>query len=121
MKFFLLLIAGILLWAQAASAQTAQTYFRALPDIPAAPGLVEIEAQGVSFEKPEGRIAEAVAAIKKGTPPADTVHFYEAALPPLGWVQSGKGIFRRDNEVLTLRTEYTGGQALMRFEVGPAH
>lgn len=54
-----------------------------LSDVPLAPGLSEVEGERLVFDKPEGRIVQAVATGKR--PVEEIAGFYRATLPQLGW------------------------------------
>ena len=71
------------------------------------------------FDSPSGRIVEAAAT---GSATADQVaKFYGETLPQLGWLESGKLTFKRDNETLRISVE-TGHKAApltVRFNLAP--
>ena len=100
-----------------AMAQDAR-FFSALPDVPIAPGLTELTDQGVSFDKPEGRIVESVALIQSGGE-NDLRAFYDNALPQLGWRKASALSFTREHESLRLTFESAKDQKFMRFSVTP--
>ena len=89
------------------------------PDLPLMRGLVPVEGQEVFFDKPGGRILQAVAS---GPVEAGRVRiFYAETLPQLGWRPAGTDRFVRDGEILAI--EYLGGgetePATVRFVLNP--
>jgi hypothetical protein len=84
----------------AAAPVAAQTSFiTGLNDVPLMPGLVPL-GETLVFDKPGGRIAEAVFTSRQG---ADAVaRFYADTLPQLGWRAAGKDRYVRDREELAL-------------------
>ncbi|MEH6752566.1 MAG: hypothetical protein V7788_00190 [Alphaproteobacteria bacterium] len=92
-------------------------YLADIDDLPLAPGLVEDLDARVSFDKPAGRIVEAVAT---GGSSGDEVRtFYEQTLPALGWEARGQTRWERGGE--TLRIEINQGRApvVVRFSIAP--
>ena len=84
----------------AAAPVAAQTSFiSGLNDVPLMPGLTPL-GETLVFDKPGGRIAEAVFTGRQG---ADSVaRFYAETLPQLGWRPAGKDRYVRDREELAL-------------------
>jgi hypothetical protein len=106
--------AGGLLWALAAAA--AESFLSGTEDLPVMPGLTESPGTMV-FGTPGGRILEAFAS---GRVTADQVQsFYAATLPQLGWLSQGKGVYRRENEVLKLDVVRPGPPLVVRFTLSP--
>ena len=102
-----------------ALAGAAEAFLTAIEDVPLAPGLAEQAAGGMVFDSPTGRIVEAAAS---GPVSADQIKaFYEQTLPQLGWTDSGKMTFRRDNEILRLTIDPTPqkGAIIVRFNLAP--
>jgi hypothetical protein len=102
-----------------ALAGAAEAFLTAIEDVPLAPGLAEQAAGGMVFDSPTGRIVEAAAS---GPASADQIKaFYEQTLPQLGWTDSGKLTFKRDNEILrlTIDTAPQKGAVLVRFNLAP--
>jgi hypothetical protein len=80
-------------------------YVDGIDDLPLMPGLVPVADQSVVFDKPGGRIIQAVAT---GSLSAAAVKsFYADTAPQLGWQPAGDGRFTRDGELL--RIELVGG------------
>jgi hypothetical protein len=98
----ILMVIAAVAWAGAAQGQT--RFLAAFEDVPAPPGLVEIEDGGFSFVSDLGRIEETSAsgAVEEGAVRA----YYRAALPALGWSVDGDDAaglsFLRGRERLTL-------------------
>lgn len=100
------------------SGATAQAaFFSNVEDLPLMPGLREVVEEGMVFDKPEGRIVEAVAvgAIHRTAVAA----FYDAALPQLGWDQTATATFARSGEVLRYRLEVVDGETAVRVSIAP--
>jgi hypothetical protein len=99
----------------------AGAFLSGIEDVPLAPSLTEAPGGGVSFDSPGGRIVEAEAS---GQVAAEQVAaFYSATLPQLGWTDSGKLVFRRENEVLriTIQSVPPKGTVVVRFNLTPNH
>ena len=115
-----LAVALVLLLAGAVKAQAPGTGFLVtIEDLPLMPGFVETLDEGMVFESPSGRIAEAFAT---GRATRDGVlAFYADTLPQLGWTREGPGRFRRENEILELEiTGDSGPRLTVRFALAPA-
>jgi len=101
-------------------------YLAAVADLPLPPGLVEDVGAGISFDKPEGRIIEALA--RGAVAKTDVAAFYRAALPGLGWKrltddQSGSR-WQRGGEILSVDIVDTGNSGsgdslIVRFSIAP--
>lgn len=104
-----------------AQVQEGADYLSALPDFPLMPGLSEQEETWVIFDKPGGRIVEAV--FGGEALPATVRDYYLAALPALGWqIESsvdGGLIFTREEERLVLTIARQGKQTLVRLALEP--
>ncbi len=84
-------------------------------------GLTELPEMGLEFDKPGGRIVEAVAG---GTvTQAQVIEFYRRSLPQLGWqrAEGQGGSFVRDKEWLSIDFPPAGpgNQTLVRFRITP--
>lgn len=101
----------------ATGASGAQAFLGAIADMPLMPGLLEEKSAGVSFDKPQGRIVEAVA--RGRVSPAKLRAFYDGTLPQLGWHIQGDGRYRREGEVLRIRYRTSGDVLLVRFSLSP--
>lgn len=105
-------------WAQV---QEGADYLSALPDFPLMPGLSEQEETWVIFDKPGGRIVEAV--FGGEALPAAVRDYYLAALPALGWkIESRMDedlIFTREEEKLVLTIGRQGNKTLVRLALEP--
>ena len=105
----------------AAPADDASRFFSVIEDLPLMSGLSEDEAQGMAFDSPQGRIVEAYATGTVG--PTEVLGFYRAALPQLGWRETGPGTFAREREILKLEFPadlQKGTRATVRFSLAPA-
>lgn len=123
--FCLVLWAVIALSAVSAWGQGDTSYLEDIADLPLAPGLTEETGSGLVFDKPDGRIVEAVAA--GAVEPDAVVEFYLGVLPALGWqlierqtkAENEELIFEREDErfriVIGKQAEHTD----VRFELSP--
>lgn len=94
------------------------TFFSSLEDIPLMPGLSELPGHGMVFDKPEGRIVEALA-LTEGLPHKDILVYYGGTLPQLGWGRVSDTRFFREGEVLEIGfTRVAEGEAV-RFLIRP--
>lgn len=109
----------VLLVSQALAADP--EYLAAVADLPLPPGLVEEVEAGISFDKPEGRIVEAVA--RGAVTEADVVAFYRAALPGLGWQKLKGGEtgsrWQRGGELLSVEIIDGSNPLVVRFSIAP--
>lgn len=115
-------LAGTLFFFASANAADGVTYLDGIDDVPVMQGLAEDQDAGVVFDKPDGRIVEAVAAGKVTlTAVAD---FYKKTLPELGWTlaesHDADFSFRRDDERLTLSLSTDDGMTVVHFSLAPA-
>ena len=88
-----------------------------IADLPLMTGLVEDAAAGLVFDKPEGRIVEAVAAGPLERAAVDA--FYAATLAELGWRRSGDGAYKREGEVLRITVSGNDGAVTVHFSLVP--
>lgn len=110
-----LALAVMLIALECPVAQT--VFFSNVEDLPLMSGLREVVDDGLVFDKPEGRIVEAIAigAVSREVIAA----FYTAALPELGWEQKGSDTFSRAGEVLRYRLGVVEGETSVRFLIAP--
>lgn len=101
------------------SALAKQSYFEALYDIPVMPGFDEIKEQAVSFDKPGGRIASAIAA-SSTVSSRDADRYYSESLPQLGWKKTSPNQYVRDGEQLRYELVENPPLTVVRFTVSPA-
>jgi hypothetical protein len=100
-----------------ATGAQAQTYVARIEDLPLMPGLVEQDGAGLVFDKPEGRIVEAVAS-GAGTPQA-VADYYAKVLPQLGWQRRSDGSYMRENERLAIAARADGSRVTVQFTLSP--
>ncbi|MFQ5764891.1 MAG: hypothetical protein ACE5GT_08185 [Rhodospirillales bacterium] len=101
-------------------ARAADAFVSAIDDLPVMPGLVEDLDAAMVFDSPAGRIVEAFAQGNVRAP--DVLAFYAETLPQLGWRPSGTGVFRREQEILTVEFpdgERDGTPLTVRFALAP--
>jgi hypothetical protein len=106
--------------AQAQALGVSGAFVEGIDDLPLMPGLVGMADQSLVFDKPDGRIVQAVATGRVQS--AAVKSFYADTAPQLGWKSAGDGRFTRDGE--SLRIELIdpgapGGILTVRFLVNP--
>ncbi len=95
-------------------------FFETIPDMPLMPGLEESVSDASVFDKPQGRIVEAVA-VMNNVSPEQALDFYNKILPEFGWKAGKKpGSFVREREILTLSFEPQEGYNKLVFLLQPA-
>jgi len=96
-------------------------YLNAIADLPLPPGLVEDVDAGLSFDKPGGRIVEALA--RGALAKSDVAAFYRATLPALGWkplVDAPSGSrWLRGGETLSVDIVEGTSPIVVRFSITP--
>lgn len=122
----LLTTAAVLAFFLSASPVRAQ-YVAGFEDVPLAPGLAMVDGSALSFDKPEGRILEAVA--RGGTTDRAKVgDFYRGSLHQLGWIETGgrrdgggwsQLQFQREDEQLSIGLGNRAGQVEIRYQLSP--
>lgn len=106
-----------LLWLAPAAAW-AQGFLSRLPDLPVMAGLAESTETGFVFDKPAGRIVEAVTS--GVVDPAAVAAFYHTTLVELGWRPAPGGlVFKREGERLSIAIEGAGPRLTVRFTITP--
>ncbi len=108
--------AGLGLVGQA-SAYAADGFLSVADDVPLMPGLSENPDEATVFDKPGGRIVQAVASGRLDR--QALLAFYGQTLPQLGWQPASASRFTREAEALTLTVESRGGLLTVRFEIAP--
>jgi len=103
----------------AAAAAPASGFVAGLGDVPAMPGLEPVDAESLVFDKPGGRIVEAVMRGPVDRPAI--LAFYGQTMPQLGWKAAGQTRFTREGEELRLEFIKGGpaGQTTVRFVLIP--
>ncbi|WP_376958054.1 hypothetical protein ABNQ39_13490 [Azospirillum sp. A26] len=69
-------------------------------DVPVMPGLASAESEPLVFDKPGGRIVQAV--LSGDVPRQAVLAFYDQTLPQLGWRRTADRVFVREGEELRL-------------------
>ena len=92
-------------------------FFSNVEDLPLMSGLRVVVDEGMVFDKPEGRIVEAIAIGAVSREAIAT--FYNTTLPELGWQQNGSDTFSRSGEVLRYRLGVVDGETSIRFSIAP--
>ncbi len=96
----------------------AESFFETLYDVPVMEGLTEVPAMALSFDKPNGRIAEAGAATKDKTA-TEIQTFYEQTLTALGWGKTASGVFVREKEKMYISIDDRYAMTVVRFSLQP--
>lgn len=89
-------------------------------DVPVMPGLAAAESEPLVFDKPGGRIVQAV--LSGEVPRQAVLAFYDQTLPQLGWRRTADRVFVREGEELRLEfPKPAGGQVAtaVRFTLTP--
>ena len=76
-------------------------FLSVLPEMPLMPGVDEVPDSAFIFEGASGRIIEVTAVSHINIDAIQT--FYATSLPQLGWIISGVGEFRQDDEILRIK------------------
>lgn len=100
------------------SADSDGAFVAGIGDLPLMEGLIEDPDAAIIYDKPEGRIVEAIA---HGNVSADDVRaFYSDTLVQLGWQAGGDDmVFTREGEVLTIIVDEVGSAATVSFSLAP--
>lgn len=77
-------------------------------DVPVMPGLASAESEPLVFDKPGGRIVQAV--LSGDVPRQAVLAFYDQTLPQLGWRRTADRVFVREGEELRLEFPAPAGQ-----------
>ncbi len=114
------MIAALLVLAAPVAPVAAQgpAYLADVDDLPLAPGLVEDEEGRIAFDKPEGRIVQAVAS--GAVDPVAVRAFYAETLPALGWQPRAERTWTRGKETLRLNVNSRDGGVVVRFAIAPS-
>ncbi|MFN3230823.1 MAG: hypothetical protein ACE363_01545 [Alphaproteobacteria bacterium] len=116
------LLICLMMMAGTAVAQDAPVYVAGVSGVPLMPGLTELEDETVVFDKPGGRIVDAVAT---GAMPTDQVlTYYSEALDVYGWIDAVPEIadgliVMREGEVLHLRIREAEGGVRVHYSLAP--
>ena len=113
-------ILSIIIWSVLllGPAQAEQQYLNILPDIPVMEGLNIVPDSTVTFDKPDGRIAES-AYFSETITAEDINAFYNEVLPQLGWVMDDQSRFIREQDQLTFYVFQSNHEAIIEFSVAP--
>ena len=114
-----LILAALFVFGFCAGAQAQETqFFSGLSDIPLMEGLEELPEQGVHFDKPEGRVVEAVALMDSVAQPA-VAAYYLNTLPQFGWSRIADQDYIRQGEKLHLSFEENEGHLFFKILISP--
>ena len=125
MKYLTYIYVLIFLLVSGAGSTHAQSsgFFETLYDIPMMKGMEELPEMAMSFDKPNGRIAE-VGAIAPNVSEAVIIDFYNTALFQMGWLPEGarKGRYEytREDETLAIFFDKSNASLVVRFVLEPA-
>ena len=110
-------VVALILTAWVVARAGEEDFVAGFDDLPLMPGFAEDPGLGVVFDKPEGRIVEAFARGRRSE--AEAAAFYRETLPQLGWSAGEGHSYTREDEVLTLEFETTGGWLTIHFSISP--
>lgn len=96
-------------------------FFLLIEDMPLMDGLVELEDESVSFDKPEGRIIESYALMDQITKEQVT-EYYKNTMPQFGWGRVKENMFysNANKESLELSFMERGGKKFLKVSVFPS-
>ncbi len=97
---------------------TVVAYFEELYDVPVFDGLTVLTQQAMSFDKPDGRISQAVA-FTDNKSWGEVLSFYKTTLAQMGWKHAEKGSFTREAEMLEISHEQEDSGLIIRFLLRP--
>lgn len=97
-----------------ANAAEAARFVPGLGDVPAMPGLAATGEEPLVFDKPDGRIVQAV--LTGRVDRKAVTAFYDQTMPQLGWTRTAERTFIREGE--ELRLEFAGNSSV-RFVLKP--
>jgi hypothetical protein len=114
----LLCLAALPATAQgSADAGQGSAYVAGIPDLPLMPGLKELPDSGLVFDKPGGRIVDALA--QGSMTPQSVITFYDQTLPQLGWQREGRGTYLREGERLEIDLGRDARSTTVHFRLFP--
>ncbi len=113
-----LALALVLALGLAAPAPAAERFVPGMQDLPLMKELAAVDGSDIVFDKPEGRIVEAIA---RGKVKRDAVRaFYTATLPQLGWEPAASAdSWVRESETLHLDFKGRDGDLWVTFSLVP--
>ena len=114
-KFFVLYISLLICLPGTAKAEA---FFNTLYDVPVMPGLAEVPDMALSFDKPDGRIAQA-GAVAQDLSAESIYSFYAQSLRQLGWQTSQKNVYVREGERLEISIRQNGQSSVIQFMLKP--
>lgn len=118
LRFAAIVLVAVIAAAPARSAAGEDAgYVAGVADVPLMPGLREVPGHSLVFDKPGGRLVEAVAV--GSVDRAEVTAFYTATLPQLGWLLTSELSFIREEEGLTIVLEPGVGPLTVRFSIRP--
>ena len=97
----------------------AEGFFVGLPDVPLIEGAVELEERGLSFDKPEGRILIAAAALDDSISDSQLQTYYSQALPEFGWEDIDGFSYKRGREMLEISVLDEDGLRILEVTISP--
>ena len=113
----MLALAGARAGAPALAQDGSGGFIAGIEDLPLMAGLVEDAQAGLVFDKPEGRIVEALA--RGPLERAAVKAFYAATLAELGWRPSDGGAYTREGEALRITVSGEDGAVTVHFSLMP--
>jgi hypothetical protein len=116
--FIVMAVAVFLAFYPIGQTRAEEAYFEALYDIPVMPGLEEIKGEAILFDKPDGRIASAVAA-SRTLKPVQVRGFYAESLIQMGWKKTAQNQYVRGEDLLTVDVQEKPPLTVVHFTLSP--
>lgn len=109
-------IAAVFFFVLAGQAR-GEGFLAGFTDVPLMPQLEAVPETALSFDTPEGSIAEIVAT--GNASPEAVTRFYQETLPQLGWVRVGALSFEREGALLTVTVAAMKESVSVQFKLAP--
>lgn len=118
-RFLYLFCAIVLCLAPVAIHAQDVTFFTNLNDVPVMADLAELPNEGFVFDKPEGRVIEAIAVGTHDVSDQDIISYYTQTLPQFGWNPTSTNSFIRGKERLELAISQDETAVHVHFILSP--
>lgn len=93
-------------------------FLSAIHDVPLMEELYEIKGESLAFDKPSGRIINAIA-VSDALTPVQIYNFYDMTLPQLGWNVKDAGLYEREGEELNIEAKQSGEITMVKYALTP--
>lgn len=115
MRYFIFALSFLLIFSTS-SIEAQNSFFETLYDIPIMEGLVENHEEAMTFDRPDGRISQAVA-YSNTLKETDINTFYRQTLIQMGWFPESDSLYLRENEKLLISIEKIEQEAPKSLQV----